>query len=464
MMRKKETQMNKLQYLKRIRANAILRNIYMHKYNERSRIQKLFILDGAIINAAVVLTSGIFLSGYIVLLGGSDFLTGLLNNSLGWASVAGIASSLLFERMRRRKIIIITFYILSRLLVCSIIFLPLIFRSNAKMLVIMTVMVIIGNVLWSFFSTGNIVWMMNAIPRNTRKEFIYARTFWLRISFTLFTIVMGFVLDAYNKSYAGFFAVFVTSLVLSAIDAVVLINIEEPENPVNSEKGVKSGQIFEPWKNKEYRRYLVFVILFYMGLLISVSYTPLYLIKYMDFDYKFISSITVLCYIFMIVSTKFWSKIEWKRGIKYVLKLGALFIVAEVLVYAFLTRETYFLLFIAAIVSGIGNGGFNIALLNHRYDLMPEGNKTIYESWFGAVYGLGTIFAPILGGYLLERLPILNDGVLRHSNFQFLYLITFVFVLIIIVSFFGMKHTEKDTCYNNMKENTDINLKSEQIR
>jgi hypothetical protein len=230
------------------RAGRILRNFRLNKHKKNSRIEKLFILDGVVINAAIVLTSGIFLSGYIVLLGGSDFLTGLLNNSLGWASIVALASSLLFERIKRRKTYIIIFNILSRLLVCSIIFLPLIIRNNKVSLSILTVMVITGNILWSFFSTGNVVWMMNSIPKDTRKEFIYVRTYWIRIVFTLVTIIMGFVIDALNKSYLGFFIVFVTSLILSIIDAIILINIEEPENSVSSNKRISKEQIFEPWR------------------------------------------------------------------------------------------------------------------------------------------------------------------------------------------------------------------------
>lgn len=431
------------------RAGRILRNFRLNKHKKNSRIEKLFILDGVVINAAIVLTSGIFLSGYIVLLGGSDFLTGLLNNSLGWASIVALASSLLFERMKRRKTYIIIFNILSRLLVCSIIFLPLIIRNNKVSLSILTVMVITGNILWSFFSTGNVVWMMNSIPKDTRKEFIYVRTYWIRIVFTLVTIIMGFVIDALNKSYLGFFIVFVTSLILSIIDAIILINIEEPENSVSSNKRISKEQIFEPWRNKEYRHYLFFVLLFYLSLFISVSYTPLYLIKYMKFDYKFLSSTTLLAHIFMIISTNVWSRIESKKGIKYVLRVGALFLIADIFTYVFIIPRTYFLLYIACIMSGIGNGGFNIALLNYRYDLIPENNKTIYESWFGAVYGIGSIIAPILGGYLLKLLPMINNKIFEYSNFQLLYLISTILDLIVIFAFLGVKQDRKKRNYNS---------------
>lgn len=422
-----------------INLRKLLKSLYVDKYKRYNKVQRLFILDGVSINASVVLTSGIFLSGYVVLLGGSDFLTALLNNSMAWASMAAIFCSLVFERMRKRKKVIVTLHFLARMLVCSIIFLPLILKNNNITLPILACMVIAGNILWSFFSIGSVVWMMDAVPQETRKDFIYDRMFWLRISFTITTIVMGFILDAFNKTYTGFFIVFVTSLVFSVTDTVILMNIEEGESQVNIDRKINFKNIFEPWGNKEYRKFLIFVFLFYVIIFSSVSYNPLYLIKYMNFDYKFISTITVISYIFMIVSTSYWKKAEWKRGIKYVLRMGALFIILEVLVYAFLTRRTYFLLYIAPVLSGIGNSGFNIAILNYRYDLMPENNKTIYEAWFTTIYGLGSMLAPIIGDYMITNIPLIKNILFEYSNFQLTYLITFLLNALVIFLFFGIK-------------------------
>ena len=422
-----------------INLRKLLKSLYVDKYKRYNKVQRLFILDGVSINASVVLTSGIFLSGYVVLLGGSDFLTALLNNSMAWASIAAIFCSLVFERMRKRKKVIVTLHFLARMLVCSIIFLPLILKNNNITLPILACMVIAGNILWSFFSIGSVVWMMDAVPQETRKDFIYDRMFWLRISFTITTIVMGFILDAFNKTYTGFFIVFVTSLVFSVTDTVILMNIEEGESQVNIDRKINFKNIFEPWGNKEYRKFLIFVFLFYVIIFSSVSYNPLYLIKYMNFDYKFISTITVISYIFMIVSTSYWKKAEWKRGIKYVLRMGALFIILEVLVYAFLTRRTYFLLYIAPVLSGIGNSGFNIAILNYRYDLMPENNKTIYEAWFTTIYGLGSMLAPIIGDYMITTIPLIKNILFEYSNFQLTYLITFLLNALVIFLFFGIK-------------------------
>jgi len=45
--------------------------------------QILFLIDAAFINAAYVLTSSVFLSGFVIQLKGSDFIVGLLNKGGG---------------------------------------------------------------------------------------------------------------------------------------------------------------------------------------------------------------------------------------------------------------------------------------------------------------------------------------------------------------------------------------------
>ena len=347
--------------------------------DESKKTRLMFIIDGAIINAAVVLTTGIFLSGYIVFLEGSDFLVGLLNNSLTWASVAAVFSFIILERMERRKKFLMTLLVISRILVCSSIFLPHIFGKGPVSLGILTAMVIVGNVLWGVYAIGSSVWMMSSVSKETRNEFVYIRVFWIRITFTLFTIIMGFVLDWSGKSYTGFLIVFLTSMVLSLLDAFVLSNIKEPLNNVTANARLNPTLFFEPLAAKSYRNFLVFIFLFYSSLTISSSFTPLYLIRYLKFDYKFISIINVIAYIFMILCTGLWSRLESRKGLLFVFKITGLIAIVEFLIYGFLKSDTYFLLYLSPLFAGVGYSGFNVAVFNHRYELMPDNNRTVYE-------------------------------------------------------------------------------------
>lgn len=413
--------------------------------NEKTRL--LFIIDGILINAALVLTSGIFLSGFIISLNGSDFLVGLLNNSLTWASIAALFSYLIYERMESRKKFLLSLLVVSRLMVCSIIFLPLIFGKSSATLGILTVMVIAGNVLWGVYAIGSNVWMMGSFEKDVRNEFVYRRVFWLRISFTLFTIMMGFILDWSGKSYAGFAIIFLMSMILSFTDAVVLFNIKEPVNILNKDHTFSLKFFFEPFSKKPYRAFLIFIFLFYSSLTIFSSFTPLYLIRYLKFDYKFISIINVISYIFLILFTRLWSKLESKKGLMFVFKITGLIAIIELLFYGFLKSDTYYLLYLAPIFSGIGYSGFNIAIFNYRYELMPEKSRTVYEGWFGAVLGLSMLISPVIGNFIMNRLPVLNNIVFQHSKFQFMYILSFI--LAITVMLLALKSPDKADVYTD---------------
>lgn len=383
-----------------------------------------------------MLSAGIFLSGYIVLLGGSDFLVGLLANSGVWAAVIALFSFSIYERMEKRKKLLLTLHGISRFMLCAVVFFPLIFKDNRINLFLVSTFVIIGNILWAIYSVGFTVWLMNSIPKNSRNEFIYTRMFWLRLSFTVATLVMGKVLDLYDKSYTGFIVVFATSLVLSITDLIVLSNIKETPNVIKKESKITKKVFFEPLKTGEYRGLLIFVFLFYCSITISSSFTSVYLIRYLKLDYSYISAVNVLSYIFMIVSIRYWKGMENKRGVKFVFKITSLFIVFEFLSYAFVRKDTAMLLFLCAVLSGIGNGGFNIAIFTYRYDIMPESNRTLYEAWYGAIYGISTLIGPIIGGMFVKILPEITIISLKFNNFQIMYMISFLISAIIILMAF----------------------------
>ncbi|PNT93538.1 MFS transporter [Clostridium thermosuccinogenes] len=396
----------------------------------------MLIIDGILINAATVLTNGVFLSGYIVYLKGSDFLVGLLNNSAAWASIIAILSSFIYERMNKRKKFLISLNIISRALICSIVFLPLISNNRTFVLSAVSFMVILGNVLWCFYGIGSTVWMMNLVSKRARNEYINIRMLFLRISFTLASFLMGIVLDLFNKSYMGFLVVFTVSLVFSITDVIVLSKVEEPENRVAEKGRISLSGSSEPLRNAKYRAFLVFIFFYYLSLTMSSAYTSLYQIKYVKLDYSFISVVNVIANIMMVTCTRLWSRVERSRGLWFVLRVSSIFAASEFLIYSFLTERTYYILFFAPILAGIGNSGFNIAILSYRYELMPESNRTAYEGWYGATYGLSTLLAPVIGSFLMGKLPEINNIIYQYGKFQLLYLISFTSCILVIFMMF----------------------------
>jgi len=403
---------------------------------ELGRSRRLLIIDGILQNAAAILTMGVFLSGYLVWLDGTDLLAGIVNSSMNWATIAVLFSFLIFERLKKRKRLLIALTATARLLVCSSVFLPLFISDKAVVLPIVTVMVILGNFLSALYGTGFTVWMFGVLPQDSRSEFIYLRTFWLRLALTVTTIGGGFVLDAFHKGYPGFLLVFSFSLGLSVLDIILLLNVKEPDYVLDDSVKPNLGMLAEPMRNGHFRSYLVFVFLFFIVLTMSGTFTPVYLIRYMKFDYSFISTMNVIQYACLIAFTGFWRKVEAKKGVVHVFRMTATIAVIEFLLYGFLTADRAWILLPATMLAGVGYSGLNITILNYRYTILPEKNRTVYESLFAAVFGLSTLLAPVIGNFVMNRLPVVENAVFTHSRFQFMYLISFVLVqLVLFLSF-----------------------------
>jgi hypothetical protein len=402
--------------------------------NDEGRKKRLlFIIDGMLVNAAVVLTSGMFLSGYVIYLGGSDFLVGMMTNALTWASIVAVFSFIIFERLARRKKLLLTLLCAARLPVCLAIFMPLIMGKTSATIQVVTVMVILGNIFWGMYAIGYNVWLMNSFSKEERTPFIFRRLFFLRVTFTVFMVLMGFVLDWSGKSYIGFFIVFLTSLILSVGDFATLLGIPEPLNVVAKAKGLRLGVFMEPLKNKPFRNYIIFAFLFYLCNSIAASFSPLYLIRYLKINYSYLSLINIITYFCMIVFTKPWSRLARRLGLRTILRVSGFLIIIDLFLYLFLNSRTTMLLMLNATLSGIGNSGFNAYAYLYRFELMPEENRTIYEGINGAAVGLSLLLGPVVGGFIMELLPVFTAGFIEYSKFQLIFLISFILAAITLI-------------------------------
>ena len=151
----------------------------------------------------------------------------------------------------------------------------------------------------------------------------------------------------------------------------------------------------------------------------------------------------MIMYVTMIICTRFWGRVERKKGSNYVFKVTPLFLIGEFLIYSFLKNDTYFLLFFSSIIAGIGNSGFNVVVFSYRYEIIPENSRTIYEGWFGAVLGLCMLVAPVLGNALMKQLPVIHNAVYQYSSFQLLYLISFATAAVVVWLMFYSPHKFK---------------------
>lgn len=415
----------------------------------------LFLLDAIAINAAYVLTTGTVLSGYLIHLGAGDFLTAFINNSMNYSTILSLFSFVIYERMSRRKNFLLTLNAISRLMICLIVALPLLISNKSILLAMVSIMVIASDIIWGIYRVGWLVWTMEMVPKESKTRYVYMRTFLLRAAMAIATIASGFILDIFNKSYMGFVIVFAASFILSLADLFILKNTDEVQYDITKNYKISVKLFLQPVMTKKYRNFLLFIFSFYLCLTMSSCFTNIYLIRYLKFNYKFISTINVISLVIMIAFNPFWGRVENRKGFRFVLGTTSMLIAGQLVFFSLLKGETYYLLYIATVLSGIGMGGFGASIFTYRYEIMPENGKTIYEGWFYFASGLSMFLAPFIGNFIAVRIPASVNLGYFTSKYQILYIISFFLLSVVIFTAF-IKPGPGNRSLTHLKHETKI--------
>ncbi len=414
-------------------------------WREYSRDQRLFIIEAMLSNSASVITGGVFLTGLLVMMGATNLTVGLVTSAGTWSLMLSLIASVAVERVRNKKALMAWSLALFRLLTTLPVFLPAFMGNGLPTAFAAAVMMITGNAAFSLFNIGFPVFFMDALPREGRVSYIYTRMLLLRIAYTLVSVAMGLLLDALDKSYMGFIIVYSFAIALSAANVYYMTKIKGPDAPSARQPAMAdiTKRLFDPFRNKRYIRFLVYTFCYFFFFCASSSYTALYQVKYLHLSYAFLTILNTCIYVLMILVTRRWAAIERNIGSLKVLVLCSLLLSVDFVVYSFLTSGTLWLLAFSVIFAGLGSSGYWVCLLPYRYSLMPEEGKTVYEGWFGFIYGAANLLGALAGSTLQGLIPEIQMGPLAFSNFQAVYLLTGVMAVTVTLAFWSAAKKDK---------------------
>lgn len=402
---------------------ALISSVKNHGYTKN---QKLFILEGIFTNIMIVFTTASFLTGFLVSIGMSDYHIGLMNTSATWSSIVALASIFLYQKIRRVKPFLVTIYFISKALLCFIVVVPFITDASSIIQNTVMAMIIIGNILTAVYNVGYNVWLMNSIDRNGRTKYVYDRILYIRIFYLIALVISGFLMDYLESNPFGFAIIFMAGFAFSLVSFITMLRTEEPKELKPRSHKISFQEFIAPFRDKPYLKFLCFIFLYYISLTTSSCFTGVFLLKYLGISYMAYSGINVLTFIAQILTSKFWSRIEHERGALFVIKIAGLIAISEFLFYGFMTHSTLFFLFLTPLLSGVGNSGYTVAIFTYRYELMPETNEEPYEAWFNGFIGIATLIAPMIGSFLCGILPDFQNAVYEFSDFQILYLASYL--------------------------------------
>jgi len=407
--------------------------------NPYKKSQDYFVIEAICANGMGVLAGGVFLTGFALWLGASDYLVGIMLSLPLFTNFLQLLSALIYEKMERRKTLIVILTAAYRFLVTFIIFIPLILPKDFWVPALF-VMILLGYGALSLYASATNNWIISLVPQKYRGRYFSRRESIFQAVGMVVSLAVGGLVDLTGRTYYSFCIAFGLAILFAAGNIFVLTKIEEPPVDIDKTQRLKLRQLFTiPLHNKPYMYYVIYWMIWNLGLWIAAPFFSVYMIKTLELSYTYMTVLSTVSLISLIVAVRLWGKYadnhSWGRTL--IASTGVLCIVY--LMWCFVSPHTVLLLFPLHILNGIGYGGMNIASFNAVFRIIPEKNKTVFLGFLAAFSGLAGFLGPLLGGKLID----IYNGLLQAYQINWLYDKQLLFAtafLVMIGAFLFGKH------------------------
>jgi MFS family permease len=359
----------------------------------------------------VGLVSGVstFLSVFLVRLGASPFLVGLLTSM---PALTGIILAIPVGRLLERQRNIVPWYSRARVWVLSSYALtglvPFLFELEDAPIPIIVIWAV-ATVPQAIVNVAFTI-VMGAVAGPNRRYYLMSRR-WssLGITSALTVALVGWLLEQFlfpiNYQY-----VFIGSFVGGLLSFAFSSRISIPDND-RSEQATAAGhswrvRLREAWaglrENTTYSRLLASQFVFRCGITLALPLFPLYWVRKLQISDSQIGLINTVQSGVLLGAYFLWSELSRRRGSVLVLRLCAFGLV----LYPLLTGLTSSVpaLVVYAGLAGIFMAGIDLVLFDILLATCPQRHSASYIALYQTTTYVATFAAPILGTFMAEQI------------------------------------------------------------
>lgn len=349
------------------------------------------------------------------------------------------------ERFTSRKKLTIALTILSRLATLFIVTIPVLFPAGIRLYVFVPTVV----AAFALQAQTTVVlnqWMLGFIEEKKSGRYISLRqTLTLTVTVVL-SLAGGRFMDLMEGKYAGFALLFAAAALMGILEVILLAATPDGEPYQSSGRSCRFLDIARlPLKNRCFTGFVAYIFIFYLLLTISDSYTMVFMMKYLALPYQIVTGLYMMISLPQIILLSFWGRLSDCYGHEFTLKMSIWFFAGETLFLSFASAQNWFIFIPAAfLISSAANAGFVISVFNRRYELMPEDNRIVYDNFYTAAIGLGSILGPLTGGAVKGMIDARTAaaGAAGFTGIRILYLISTAGILLLqFIYFYSRKET-----------------------
>ena len=346
--------------------------------------------------------------------------------------------------------------ILSRLATLFLVTIPVLFPARVQLYVFVPTVV----AAFALQAQTTVVlnqWMLGFIDDKRSGRYISLRqTLTLTVTVVL-SLAGGRFMDLMGGKYIGFAILFAAAALMGSFEVILLAGTPDGEPYQSSSRGCRFRDIAGlPLKNRSFTGFVAYIFIFYLLLTISDSYTMVYMMKYLALPYQIVTGLYMIISLPQIVLLSFWGRLSDRCGHEFTLKMSIWFFAGETLFMSFANAQNWYLFIPAAfLISSAANAGFVISVFNRRYELMPADNRIVYDNFYMAAIGLGSILGPLTGGSVKGLIDARTatagsaaigsavTGSAAFTGIRVLYLISTAGILLLQFTYFYFRRRQK---------------------
>jgi MFS family permease len=371
------------------------------------RASRLVLYDALSHEAMGALTTGVFLVGFAVAIGASNFAIGVLAAIPFLAQLLQIPAVALVERWRSRRGISVWASGMGRVFLLGSAAAPLLGPEAGVIALIGALAVHQGTAAISGCAWNS--WMRDLVPPAEYGRFFGRRT----AATTAVSIVMAFLgglaVDAWKNHVPanpalGYSCLFAVSALIGLFGVYLLHITPERPMPELREPPHLLKLLASPFRDRNFRRLIVFLSSWNFAVNLAAPFFTVYMLKTLGYDMTMIIALTIVSQLSNLAALNIWGTLIDRFSNKAVLGISAPLFLACMLAWTFTGlpwAQPILLYLIGAIhvLMGIATAGVALASGNIAMKLSPEGEATAYLAANSVVTSTFAAAAPIIGGY-----------------------------------------------------------------
>jgi Na+/melibiose symporter-like transporter len=378
--------------------------------------------------AAVLAAASSFDSAYVLRLGGSSRLVGLLASLPALvAIVTYLPSARVLQRKARYSPWVVGSLLLARSGYVLILLLPLLLKQllpevTVGVLVAMTAPAV-------FFSTGWSPLMSDVIPERSRATVLAWRSILSSATVASLTFFVGSLLDrgVFPRNYQWLYAIGFLGGALSVL-FVAFIRVPEESAPTLPAAGSRAEGPHASFgvmlrENKGFARLILNTLLFNLGAWMLGPLYIIFFVRELGATDSWVGLHTTLAHVGVVVGYWLWRKIARRLGDAKTLLLALPLTVTYPFMVAALPRLTP-ILFAGFLINTFAPG-VNLSHSLIFLELLPRGRKHDATALYSMMMNVGAFACPLLGVALAGQIGILPTlligGVLRVAGAALFY-------------------------------------------